>query len=346
MTRAKKPADVDPNKLKRERAGRYVTPDGRFAVEGESTGSWYIVDNHRENELGLPLMEGPFATLDDARAQVVALREGNARPTTPPAAADEPEQRARTKLRSLQGGMGRPKKAAKADADAEPDRATQADEDAEPAEPTEAGQRTVQAPEADAPPAKTPARSARRTATAAKLAQPEPAREPTWLERLPAAQQADARRLLAILERLGIEDPALVRRELEANLPEVARALLARRVQRDALGIWADARSVGRELGGIPQNVRRHLRARVAPALEAAERVLAAKGSPDDVAAFAWLVAVRTAGAVFDAIDGEGHESRVPGEPGWRLVELDGRREPTRRAITLDASDILEPDAD
>ena len=53
-------------------------------------------------------------------------------------------------------------------------------------------------------------------------------------------------------------------------------------------------------------------------------------------------MAARTALAVFEAIDGEGHERRVTGDPGWRLVELDGRREPTGRTITLDASDLLE----
>src|SRR5438132_13491096 len=81
MARAK---DSDQVHLKRERAGRYVTTDGRFAVEGESAGSWYVIDAQRQNELGLPLMEGPFATLDAARAEVAVMQSGRGRPGADP----------------------------------------------------------------------------------------------------------------------------------------------------------------------------------------------------------------------------------------------------------------------
>ena len=62
--------DDDTLRLKRERAGRYVTADGRFAVEGDAAGAWYMIDSERLDGLGLPLVRGPFPTLDAAREAV------------------------------------------------------------------------------------------------------------------------------------------------------------------------------------------------------------------------------------------------------------------------------------
>ena len=67
----------DPTKLKRESAGRYRTADGRFGVE-QSSGGWMVVDDEQTNELGLPLVRGPFASLDAARAAVEGARAGPA----------------------------------------------------------------------------------------------------------------------------------------------------------------------------------------------------------------------------------------------------------------------------
>jgi ribosomal protein S18 acetylase RimI-like enzyme len=67
----------DQNKLKRETAGRYTTADGRFVVE-QGSGGWMIVDAEQTNELGLPLVRGPFPTLDEARDGLAAAREGTA----------------------------------------------------------------------------------------------------------------------------------------------------------------------------------------------------------------------------------------------------------------------------
>ena len=66
-----------PEKLKRERAGTYVTGDGRFTVEQTSSG-WLLLDAEQANELGLPLTRGPFATLDEARSAIAAARTGPA----------------------------------------------------------------------------------------------------------------------------------------------------------------------------------------------------------------------------------------------------------------------------
>jgi ribosomal protein S18 acetylase RimI-like enzyme len=65
---------VDPTALRRETAGRYVSGDGRFKVE-QSSGGWLIEDGAQANELGLPLVRGPFTTLADARAALAGARE-------------------------------------------------------------------------------------------------------------------------------------------------------------------------------------------------------------------------------------------------------------------------------
>jgi hypothetical protein len=64
----------DPESLKRDAAGSYHTPDRRFTVEKTGT-SWYLRDAKQLDELGLPQVAGPFATLDEARAGITAARE-------------------------------------------------------------------------------------------------------------------------------------------------------------------------------------------------------------------------------------------------------------------------------
>lgn len=59
--------------LKREAAGRYLTRDGRFIVE-QSSGRWILLDNDQADELGLPLVRGPFPTLDDVREAIAGAR--------------------------------------------------------------------------------------------------------------------------------------------------------------------------------------------------------------------------------------------------------------------------------
>ena len=71
---------ADPTKLKRETAGRYTSGDGRFTVE-QGSGGWMILDGEQTNELGLPLVRGPFATLDEARDGLETAR-GDHAPTS------------------------------------------------------------------------------------------------------------------------------------------------------------------------------------------------------------------------------------------------------------------------
>ena len=61
--------------MKREAAGRYRTEDGRFRVE-QSSGGWVVIDDEQTDDLGLPLVRGPVATLDAARAAIDLARAG------------------------------------------------------------------------------------------------------------------------------------------------------------------------------------------------------------------------------------------------------------------------------
>lgn len=113
-TKAKTAAPPDPDKLRRETAGRYVTGDGRFTVEQGSNG-WSVLDAEQTDDFGLPLVRGPYPTLDGARAAIAGARSGPAptsdlaerrppakaptnrpvrkrpEPTSPPPAASAPE---------------------------------------------------------------------------------------------------------------------------------------------------------------------------------------------------------------------------------------------------------------
>ncbi len=59
--------------LKRLGGGRWETRDGRFAIEPQS-GTWVVVDNEQTDELGLPLVRGPFGSLTAAREAIEAVR--------------------------------------------------------------------------------------------------------------------------------------------------------------------------------------------------------------------------------------------------------------------------------
>lgn len=59
--------------LKRLGGGRWETRDGRFAIEPQS-GTWAVVDTTQSNELGLPLVRGPFRSLTEAKAAIEEAR--------------------------------------------------------------------------------------------------------------------------------------------------------------------------------------------------------------------------------------------------------------------------------
>jgi len=116
VARRQRPDDEpEAERLKRERAGSYRTPDGRFAVEEAGSG-WMVLDAEQADELGLPLVRGPFSTLDEARAAIAAARR-----EPPPARrarghlaavpdADSGDRTAGAAKRGRAGGAGRPAK--------------------------------------------------------------------------------------------------------------------------------------------------------------------------------------------------------------------------------------------
>ena len=71
----------DDSSLKRLGGGRWQTRDERFTIEPQS-GTWVLVDAEQTDDLGLPLVRGPFRSLTDAKAAVAAAR-GTAAPESP-----------------------------------------------------------------------------------------------------------------------------------------------------------------------------------------------------------------------------------------------------------------------
>jgi hypothetical protein len=64
---------ADAGSLKRLGGGRWQTRDGRFTIEPQS-GTWAVVDGDRTDELGLPLVRGPFPSLTAAKADIETAR--------------------------------------------------------------------------------------------------------------------------------------------------------------------------------------------------------------------------------------------------------------------------------
>ena len=71
----------DDQSLKRLGGGRWQTRDERFTIEPQS-GTWVLVDAEQTDDLGLPLVRGPYRSLTDAKAAVEAAR-GTAPPESP-----------------------------------------------------------------------------------------------------------------------------------------------------------------------------------------------------------------------------------------------------------------------
>lgn len=65
---------ADQETLKRLGGGRWESKDGRFTIEPQS-GTWALVDNTQTNELGLPLVTGPYPSLTAAREAIAEARE-------------------------------------------------------------------------------------------------------------------------------------------------------------------------------------------------------------------------------------------------------------------------------
>ena len=71
----------DDRSLKRLGGGRWQTRDERFTIEPQS-GTWVLVDADQTDDLGLPLVRGPFRSLAEAKAAVETARD-TAAPESP-----------------------------------------------------------------------------------------------------------------------------------------------------------------------------------------------------------------------------------------------------------------------
>jgi hypothetical protein len=76
------PAEADPDRLVRQQAGIYRTEDERFDIQQTDNG-WFLVDTTQANELGQPLMLGPFATLAAVKGALPDARTAKAAPKAP-----------------------------------------------------------------------------------------------------------------------------------------------------------------------------------------------------------------------------------------------------------------------
>lgn len=88
------PAD---DSLKRLGGGRWETRDGRFAIEPQS-GTWVVVDNTQTDDLGLPLVRGPFGSLTAAKEAIEGIRTSG--PVESPLAGRLKEARAARKSKA------------------------------------------------------------------------------------------------------------------------------------------------------------------------------------------------------------------------------------------------------
>lgn len=72
MAPTKKTTDDDAS-LKRLGGGRWQTRDERFTIEPQS-GTWVFVDGEQTDDLGLPLVRGPFRSLTAAKEAIATAR--------------------------------------------------------------------------------------------------------------------------------------------------------------------------------------------------------------------------------------------------------------------------------
>lgn len=198
--------------LKRLGGGRWQTRDERFTIEPQS-GTWVVVDAEQTDDLGLPLVRGPFRSLGDAKDAIAAAR------SSPPAASPLADRVERSR--------------------AEPEK--------QGAEPTarQRGQTVERGSDARAvtpsPPLKAPKSPDRPPNETAE--RPDEPAEPRWFAALEPEARRHARRLIARLEEAGAPDPeGMARRDIVGDVAAVAAFAVERGL--DALGPEADAAAV------------------------------------------------------------------------------------------------------
>jgi hypothetical protein len=188
-------ATKDDGSLKRLGGGRWQTRDERFTIEPQS-GTWVIVDAEQTDELGLPLVRGPFPSLTAAKAAIADARTGEPAASPLAARADALSSRPATTADT-------------------PDATTQTSPAAAPVS-------TGAAPKAP-PKGATPKGAASRATNARSRPADEPAPDPSWLGSLEPEDRRRARRLLRHLSEAGAPDAeGLVRRDLAGDVPALA----------------------------------------------------------------------------------------------------------------------------
>jgi len=198
--------------LKRLGGGRWETRDGRFAIEPQS-GTWVVVDNTQTDELGLPLVRGPFGSLTAARETIDTVR--NTGPAESPLAA---------RIERARAGDGGKRDTI--------DRGRAAKEVANHTAASRQGTTGGAGISAATEPARTES--------------PPPALEPRWLRDLAPADRRRARELIERLERLGVrESEAIARAEITRDQPALARAGLERAIS-SAIATAKGPRDAGR----------------------------------------------------------------------------------------------------
>jgi hypothetical protein len=197
--------------LKRLGGGRWETRDGRFTIEPQS-GTWAVVDAEETNELGMPLVRGPFRSLTEAKQAISDARE-SAAPTSPLA-------------RRLERP---PARSARDAASADPDEETEGQPTGrrrgrEAATPSKASRRDKEGGDESRPePKQKPAERAPR-----RDEEPE---EPGWFRDLEPSERGRARRLIERLTAAGARDAvSIVRRDLAGDVPAVAAEAIRRRL--------------------------------------------------------------------------------------------------------------------
>ncbi len=183
--------------LKRLGGGRWQTRDERFTIEPQS-GTWVVVDAEQTDDLGLPLVRGPFGSLTAAKDAIEAAR-GAAAVASP------------LEARVVASRQGQPGDQASG---AEPAAPSPSQPAVRPT-PSPRHARAVAAPTVERAPA--PVESVRQTVEAA-----EPV-EPRWLTDLEPADRRRARGLIKTLVADGARDPqGIVRRDVVGNVATTA----------------------------------------------------------------------------------------------------------------------------
>jgi hypothetical protein len=206
-----RPSNPDEESLKRLGGGRWQTRDERFTIEPQS-GTWSVVDAEETDDLGLPLVRGPFRSLTDAKEAIGSAR-ASAAPKSPLAERIErqPDRGRESTADDQAGGPG--------DGTASRERSPRG----RPASQSRrAGDHAANTSSRD------PAPSHQARESPAQAAEPE---EPGWFRDLTPAERGRARRLIDHLTSEGEDDAvSIVRRDLVGDVPALAAHAIERRL--------------------------------------------------------------------------------------------------------------------